>query len=54
MFDNIIQINQNFIHTKSKDLVKTGTREALNDMLDAGTDKLVNADHYVNDEKRKN
>lgn len=53
MSDNIIQINQEIIHTELKDLVRTSVEEALNAMLDAEADKLVNADRYARDEERK-
>ena len=44
MSDNIIQVNQELIHTELKDLVRTSVEEALNAMLDAEADKLVNAE----------
>lgn len=53
MSDNIIQVNQDLIHTELKDLVRTSVEEALNAMLDAEADKLVNADRYARDEERK-
>ena len=53
MSDNIIQVNQDFIHTELKNLVRTSVEEALNAMLDAEADKLVNADRYARDEERK-
>ena len=40
MSDNIIQVNQEIIHTELKDLVRTSVEEALNAMLDAEADKL--------------
>ena len=53
MSDNIIQVNQELIHTELKDLVRASVEEALNAMLDAEADKLVNADRYARDEERK-
>lgn len=53
MSDNIVQINQDLIHTELKDLVRTSIEETLNAMLDAEADKLVNADRYARDEERK-
>ena len=53
MSDNIIQINQDLIHTELKDMVRTSVEEALNAMLDAEADKLVNADRYARNEERK-
>ncbi len=53
MSDNIIQVNQEVIHTELKDLVRTSVEEALNAMLDAEADQLVNADRYARDEERK-
>ena len=47
MSDNIIQVNQEIIHTELKDLVRTSVEEALNAMLDAEADRLVNADRYA-------
>ena len=53
MSENIIQLNQDLIHTELKDLVKTSVEETLNAMLDAEADKLVNADRYAREEDRK-
>ena len=53
MSDNIIHVNQDLIHTELKDLVRNSVEEALNAMLDAEADKLVNADRYARDEERK-
>ena len=53
MSDNIIQVNQEFIHSELKNLVKNSVEETLNAMLDAEADTLVNADRYARDEKRK-
>lgn len=53
MSDNIIHVNEDFIHTELKDLVRNSVEEALNAMLDAEADKLVNADRYARDEERK-
>ena len=53
MSDNIIQVNQEIIHTELKDLVRTSVEEALNAMLDAEADKLVNAERYARNEERK-
>ena len=47
MSDNIIQVNQEIIHTELKDLVRASVEEALNAMLDAEADRLVNADRYA-------
>ncbi len=53
MSDNIIDFNEEAIHTELKNLVRTSVEEALNAMLDAEADKLVNADRYARDEERK-
>lgn len=53
MSDNIIQVNQEIIHTELKDLVRTSVEEALNAMLDAEADKLVNAERYARNEEWK-
>lgn len=53
MSENIIQVNQEFIHSELKNLVKNSVEETLNAMLDAEADTLVNADRYARDEKRK-
>ena len=53
MSDNIIQLNQDLIHTELKDLVKNSVEETLNAMLDAEADKLVNAERYARDEQRQ-
>ena len=53
MSDNIIQVNQEIIHTELKDLVKNSVEETLNAMLDAEANKLVNAERYARDEQRQ-
>ena len=46
MSDQIIQLNQDLIHTELKDLVKNSVEETLNSLLDAEADRLVNAEQY--------
>lgn len=46
MSDNIIQLNQEFIHNELKDLIRNSVEEALNAPLDHGEDQLVNAEKY--------
>lgn len=53
MSNSIIQVNDELIHSELKDLVRSSVEEALNAMLDAEADKLVNADRYARDEERK-
>lgn len=53
MSENIVQLNQEVIHTELKELVKTSIEETLNAMLDAEADKLVNAERYARDEQRQ-
>ena len=53
MSDNIIQLNQDLIHTELKDLVKNSVEETLNAMLDAESDKLVQAERYARNEQRQ-
>ena len=53
MSGNIIQLNQDLIHTELKDLVKNSVEETLNAMPDAEADKLVQAERYARDEQRK-
>ena len=53
MSDNIVQLNTELIHSESKDLVKNSAEEALNAMLDAEADRLVNAERYARDEERQ-
>lgn len=53
MPNNIVQINQELIHTELKDLVRNSVEETLNAMLDAEADKLVNAERYARDDQRK-
>ena len=53
MSGNIINLNQELIHTELKDLVKNSVEETLNAMLDAEADRLVNAERYARDEERK-
>ena len=50
MSDNIIQLNQELIHTELKDLVKNSVEET---MLDAEANKPVNAERYARDEQRQ-
>ena len=52
MSDQIIQLNQDLIHTELKDLVKNSVEETLNSLLDAEADRLVNAERYARDEER--
>ena len=53
MSDNIIQVNDEIIHSELKNLVRTSVEDALNAMLDAEADRLVNADRYARDEERQ-
>ncbi len=53
MSENIVQLNQEVIHTEIKKLVKDSVEETLNAMLDAEADRLVNADRYARDEQRQ-
>ena len=53
MSGNIIQLNQELIHSELKNLVKSSVEETLNAMLDAEADKLVQAERYARDENRK-
>ena len=53
MSGNIIELNQELIHTELKDLVKNSVEETLNSMLDAEADRLVNAERYARDAERK-
>ena len=53
MSNDILQLNQEVIHTELKELVKNSIEETLNAMLDAEADRLVNADRYARDEQRR-
>ncbi|WP_206426695.1 transposase, partial [Clostridium sp. E02] len=53
MSENIIQLNQDLIHTQLKDLVKNSVEETLNALLDAEAEQLVNAERYARNEERK-
>ena len=53
MSDNIIQLNQELIHTELNDLVKNSVEDALNAMLDAEADRLMNAERYARDAERQ-
>ncbi len=53
MSNNIIQVNDEIIHSELKDLVRTSVEDTLNAMLDAEADRLVNAERYARDEERK-
>lgn len=46
MPDNIIQVN-NELPTELKDLVRNSVKKALNAMLDAEADRLINAERYA-------
>ena len=53
MSDTIITHNQELIHTELKELVKNSVEETLNALLDAEAERLVNAERYARNEKRK-
>lgn len=53
MSSNIINFNEEAIHTELKDLVRTSVEDTLNALLDSEADKLVNAERYARDESRK-
>ena len=53
MSDNIITLINELIHNELKDLVRNSVEETLNSLLDAETDRLVNADRYARDEERQ-
>ena len=53
MSENIVQLNEELIHTELKDLVKNSIEETLNALLDAEADQLVNAERYARDEQRQ-
>ena len=47
MSGNIIQLNDKFIQSELKTLVKNSVEETLNALLDAEADKLVQAERYA-------
>ena len=53
MSNSIIQLNQEPIHNKLKDLVRNSVVETLNALLDHEADELVNADKYERSGERK-
>ena len=53
MSENILQLNEEVIHTELKELVKNSIEETLNAMLDSEADRLVNAERYARDEQRQ-
>lgn len=53
MSENIVQLNEELIHTELKALVKNSIEETLNGLLDAEADQLVNAERYARDEQRQ-
>lgn len=53
MSDNIIQLNQELIHSELKDLVSNSVEETLNALLDHEADVLVNAGKYERSSDRK-
>ena len=53
MSKNIVQLNEELIHTELKQLVKNSIEETLNGLLDAEADQLVNAERYARDEQRQ-
>lgn len=46
MSDNIIQLNQELIHTELKNLVRNSVGETLNALLDHEDEELINAKKY--------
>lgn len=53
MPNNIIQLNQELIHTELKDLVRNSVEETLNAMLDQEADKLIQAGKYERSSERQ-
>jgi transposase-like protein len=53
MSKDIVQLNQEVIHSELKELVKNSIEETLNALLDSEADRLVNAERYVRDEQRQ-
>ena len=53
MSENIVQLNEDVIHTELKQLVKNSIEETLNSLLDAEAEQLVNAERYARDEQRQ-
>ena len=53
MSENILQLNEEVIHTELKQLVKNSIEETLNSLLDAEAEQLVNAERYARDEQRQ-
>ena len=53
MSGNIIQLNDKFIQSELKTLVKNSVEETLNALLDAEADKLVQAERYARDTARQ-
>lgn len=53
MSENIIQVNNEYIHTELKNLVRKSVEETLNAMLDCEADQLVNAERYSRDASRQ-
>lgn len=53
MSDNMIQLNQELIHTELKDLVRNSVEETLNALLDHEVKVLVNAGKYERSSDRK-
>ena len=52
MSGNIIQLNDKFIQSELKTLVKNSVEETLNALLDAEADKQVQAERYARDTVR--
>lgn len=56
MSGNIIQLNEQFIHSELKTIVKNSKNsieETINALLDAEADKLVQAERYARDQTIK-
>lgn len=53
MSENIIQVNNEFIHTELKNLVRKSVEETLNALLDCEADQLVNAERYSRNASRQ-
>lgn len=53
MSDNIIQLNQELIHNKLKNLVRNSIEKPLNALQDHEAEELVNAEKYERSGDRK-
>ena len=54
MSERIVQLNEEIIKGKIKELVRSSVEETLNELLEKETESLTQATHYERSEARRN